>query len=75
MGSCSKESGWEMGEATAQAVPDVRSLPEPADQGSRWSAGTDHPQGAPILQEPQGGQGRLDWLGGQQIRGKRRTEK
>ena len=27
MGSHSKESGWEMGEAAARAVPDVRSLP------------------------------------------------
>ena len=26
MGSHSKESGWEMGEAAARAVPDVRSL-------------------------------------------------
>ena len=75
MGSCSKESGWEMGEATAQAVRDVRSLPEPADQGSRWSAGRDHPHRAPIHQERQGGQRHLDWLEGQQIRGKRRTEK
>ena len=55
MGSHSKESGWEMGEASARA--EGRVTARPADQGSRWSAGRDHPHRAPIHREKQGAHG------------------